>query len=56
MAFSITAWIAIGLGAIAVMIAGFVLVRPQRHRLDLGSVSDRWVAHERAANTRDSHR
>lgn len=44
-------WIAVGLGLVAVPIA--VIVRTQSRKADLGSVSDHWIAEQRAEKTLD---
>jgi hypothetical protein len=48
MQMSVAAWIAIGVGVIGVALGLFLFVRPRRATVDPGSVSEQWIAHQRA--------
>jgi hypothetical protein len=47
MQMSSAAWIAIGVGAVGVAMALFILTRPRIGGADLGSVSEHWIADHR---------
>jgi hypothetical protein len=51
---STAVWIAIGVGAIGVAMAILMFIRPQTRAVDLGSVSEQWVAQHRTGPMHDS--
>jgi hypothetical protein len=56
MQMSIAMWIAIGVGVIGMAIALLTFIRPQSRAVDLGSVSEQWMAQHRAGPAADLQR
>lgn len=56
MQMAIAAWIATGVGLIGMAIAVLMFIRPQSRAVDLGSVSEQWVAQHRAGPAHDLQR
>ena len=48
-------WLAIGIGVVGLAAGVLFLARRHHQPADLGSVSDRWIAEQRAGKTSDAH-
>jgi hypothetical protein len=48
-------WLAMGVGVIGLAAAILMFARRHHQPADLGSVSDRWIAEQRAGKTSDAH-